>query len=188
MRIIAGTCRSLNLKTPKGMNTRPTTDRIKETLFNILQPELRGARFLDLFAGSGGIGLEALSRGAKEATFVENNKEAISCIEENIRFTKMTDKSTLLKSDVLSALKRLDGLEPYDIVFMDPPYNQEHEKQVLKALVGTTLLTKDTLIIIEADIKTEFSYLDEIGYELVRYKKYKTNAHAFVRRVGENHD
>ena len=94
MRIIAGTCRSLRLKTPKGLNTRPTTDRIKETLFNILQPQLGNARFLDLYSGSGGIGLEALSRGAKEAVFVENNKEAISCIEENIRFTKMNDRSS----------------------------------------------------------------------------------------------
>lgn len=188
MRIIAGTCRSLKLKTPKGLNTRPTTDRIKETLFNILQPELRSARFLDLFAGSGAIGLEALSRGAKEAVFVENNREAISCIEDNISFTKMKDHSVLLKMDVISALKQLDGGEQFDVIFMDPPYNREFEKQVLSGLKGTTLLNEDTLIVIEADINTDFSYLNELGFELIRYKKYKTNAHAFVKLVGENHD
>lgn len=188
MRIIAGTCRSLRLKTPKGLNTRPTTDRIKETLFNILQPQLGNARFLDLYSGSGGIGLEALSRGAKEAVFVENNKEAISCIEENIRFTKMNDRSKLLKMDVLSAIKRLNGVEAFDIIFMDPPYNNDYEKQVLASLMGTTLINSETIIVVEADVKTEFSYLLKMGYELQRYKKYKTNAHVFIKKMGEKHD
>ena len=88
MRVIAGKARSLRLKTPDGMDTRPTTDRIKETLFNMIQGEIPGCIFLDLFAGSGGIGIEALSRGAAHAYFVENGKEAISCIQENIAFTK----------------------------------------------------------------------------------------------------
>ncbi len=89
MRIIAGTARSMPLKTIEGKDTRPTTDRIKETLFNILQMDVPGAVFLDLFAGSGGIGLEAVSRGAKKAVFVENSKKAAACIQENIRFTEI---------------------------------------------------------------------------------------------------
>ncbi len=97
MRVIAGTARSLPLKTPAGMDTRPTTDRIKETLFNMLQPYLPGAVFLDLYSGSGGIGIEALSRGAGHAYFVENNRNAIACITENLQFTKFTDKATVLR-------------------------------------------------------------------------------------------
>ncbi len=105
MRIIAGTARSLPLKTVEGLDTRPTTDRIKETLFNIIQDEIPGCYFLDLFAGSGQMGLEAVSRGAQYAVFVENNKKAAACVEDNIRFTKFTKETKLYNSDVLSALK-----------------------------------------------------------------------------------
>ena len=109
MRIIAGTARSLPLKALDGKDTRPTTDRIKETLFNILQSGISGCRFLDLFAGSGQIGLEALSRGAEYAVFVENSKKACAVIEDNIRFTKFGDKSRLLAMDALCAVRSLEG-------------------------------------------------------------------------------
>ena len=105
MRVIAGRARSLRLKTPQGSDTRPTTDRIKETLFNMIQGELPGCIFVDLFAGSGGIGIEALSRGASHAYFVENAKEAAACIQENLTFTKFSDSATLLKQDVFAARK-----------------------------------------------------------------------------------
>ncbi|MCR4956080.1 MAG: 16S rRNA (guanine(966)-N(2))-methyltransferase RsmD [Lachnospiraceae bacterium] len=186
MRIIAGTMRSLPLKAPKGMNTRPTQDRIKETLFNIINPYLYDARFLDLFSGSGGIGLEAVSRGAKESVFVEQDAAAQKCIEENITFTKCKDKTKLLKQNVLSAINVLDGGEPFDIIFMDPPYHKDLEKKVLKALKDTTLVTPDTLIIVEASLETSFDDLVEMGYEMTRYKKYKTNAHAFIKQMGKD--
>ncbi|SFP93424.1 16S rRNA (guanine966-N2)-methyltransferase [Lachnospiraceae bacterium XBB1006] len=185
MRIIAGKCKSLPLKTPKGDHTRPTTDRIKETLFNMISYELRECRFLDLFAGSGGIGLEAISRGANYAVLVENNKEAIRCIEENIAFTKLGSQVLLLKKDVISALSSMEGQVPFDIVFMDPPYADGYEKPVLVALKQHGLVTKDTIIIIEADKNTEFAFLKGIGYELIKYKAYKTNAHAFVALMEE---
>ena len=89
MRVIAGSARSLKLKTLDGMDTRPTTDRIKETLFNIINPSIYGSIFLDLFSGSGGIGIEALSRGAKEAVFVENNPKAMACVKDNLKFTRL---------------------------------------------------------------------------------------------------
>ena len=183
MRIIAGKCRSLPLKTPKGLNTRPTTDRIKETLFNIINQDLSGARFLDLFAGSGGIGLEAISRGADYSVFVENNREAIRCIEDNLIFTGLAPQAMLLKTDALSAIKRLDGGKAFDIIFMDPPYGMEHEKRVLEKLKGTSLVSEDTLIIVEADLSTKFDYLNDLGYEMIRYKKYKTNAHIFITSI-----
>ncbi len=111
MRVIAGKARSLRLKTPEGLETRPTTDRIKETLFNMLQPYLPGGIFIDLFSGSGGIGIEALSRGAKHAYFVENNKNAIACIQENLKFTKLMEDATILKQDVLSAISGIHEKE-----------------------------------------------------------------------------
>ena len=117
MRIIAGTARSMPLKTIEGKDTRPTTDRIKETLFNILQMDVPGSVFLDLFAGSGGIGLEAVSRGAKKAVFVENSKKAAACIQENIRFTKFTSSCDLKCMDALSALRMLERRYVFDINF-----------------------------------------------------------------------
>lgn len=129
MRIIAGTARSLPLKTIEGMDTRPTTDRIKETLFNMLQNDVPGCYFLDLFAGSGQIGLEAVSRGARYAVFVENNKKACACIEDNIHFTKFDRETKLLQSDVISAIRSMEGKYRFDVIFMDPPYRHEYEKK-----------------------------------------------------------
>ena len=183
MRIIAGTARSLPLKTLEGLDTRPTTDRIKETLFNMLQHDVPGANFLDLFAGSGQIGLEAVSRGAKLAVFVENNKKAAACIEENIRFTKFTNETKLINSDVMTALRSMEGKYEFDVVFMDPPYDALHEKAVLEYLANSKLIHEDTLIVVEASLETSFDYLEDLGYNLIKHKCYKTNAHAFIRKA-----
>lgn len=181
MRIIAGSARSLPLKTVPGMESRPTTDRIKETLFNILNPEIPGCRFLDLFAGSGQIGLEAVSRGAKAAVFVENNKKAAACIEANIQFTKFTDFCTLLVQDVILAIRRMGGMEPFDLVFIDPPYGKGLEQEALKALSESSLLTEDSLIVVESSLDTDFFYVEELGFTITREKAYKTNKHVFLR-------
>ena len=185
MRIIAGTARSLPLKTIEGPDTRPTTDRIKETLFNMLQRDIPGSYFLDLFTGSGQIGLEALSRGASYAVFVENGKKAAACVEENIRFTKFDKESRLIASDVMTALRSMEGKYKFDLIFMDPPYRKEFEKEVLTYLKDSSLLKEDSAIIVEASLDTDFSYLDELGYELLKCKKYKTNMHVFVQRKSE---
>ncbi len=182
MRVIAGKARRLTLKTVPGMETRPTTDRIKETLFNMLQPRMAGCRFLDLFAGSGGIGIEALSRGASEAVFVEKNREACSCIRENLSFTKLSDSGKLLTMDVLQALRSLEGSGSFDVIFMDPPYRQELEKHVLEYLETSSLCDEDTLVIVEADLPTDFSYLESMGYILLKSKEYKTNKHVFLQK------
>lgn len=181
MRVIAGTAKRLQLKTVKGDNTRPTTDRIKETLFNMLQNDIEGCRFLDLFSGSGAIGIEALSRGAKEAVFVENNKEAINCIKENLIFTKLVNSGIVMSYDVMTAISMLEGRNArFDIVFMDPPYNKEIEKEVLDRLKQSEIIDSDTMIIVEASLNTSFSYLRDMGYELFKEKKYKTNKHMFI--------
>lgn len=185
MRIIAGSARSLPLKTVEGMETRPTTDRIKETLFNMLQNEIPGCYFLDLFAGSGQIGLEAVSRGAEYAVFADNSRKAAQCIEENIRFTKFDKQCRFINMDAVSAIRSLDGKYRFDLIFMDPPYKKGLEKEVLTALAQSTLLKDNTLIIVEAALDTSFDYLGELGYQMVKYKKYKTNAHVFLTRRGE---
>ena len=182
MRVIAGTAKSLRLKTPDGMDTRPTTDRIKETLFNMLQPYLPDAVFIDLYSGSGGIGIEALSRGARHAYFVENNKNALACITANLQFTKFTDRATVLKQDVLSALQRIREKEA-DIIFMDPPYDQEYEKEVLWVLSSAPYVTERTLIVVESSLKCDFSYLEQMGFMLTKNKRYKTNKHIFCHKV-----
>lgn len=183
MRIIAGTKRRLRLKTPPGKDVRPTTDRIKETLFNMLQDEVFRCYFLDLFAGSGQIGLEALSRGAEYAVFVERDRKAADCIRENIASVKSEQEALLLQMDVKSALRSLDGKYQFGVVFMDPPYGQALEQDALLCLKDSSLLKEDALIVIEAALGTDFSYLEEIGYRLVKEKKYKTNVHAFVKRA-----
>ncbi len=182
MRVIAGKARSLKLKTPEGLDTRPTTDRIKETLFNMLQPYLPDGIFIDLFSGSGGIGIEALSRGAKHAYFIENNKNAIACILDNLKFTRLTEDATVLKQDALSALSGIHEKEA-DVIFMDPPYGQEFEKQVLALLKNMPYVTENTLIVVEAMRDEDFSYVDELGYEIVKDKRYKTNKHVFLKLI-----
>lgn len=182
MRVIAGSARSLKLMTPEGQDTRPTTDRIKETLFNILQFELYDAAFLDLFAGSGAIGIEALSRGAKEACFVDSGSEAESCIKENLKHTKLEDKATVYKQDVFVALTRMEYQKKFDFVFMDPPYHKELEQRVLEYLTTSSIIDDQSTIIFEAAIDTDLSFLDSLPYDVIKIKQYKTNMHVFVKR------
>ena len=182
MRVIAGIARSMPLKAAEGDNTRPTTDRIKETLFNMLQSDIAGCRFLDLYSGSGAIGIEALSRGAKEAVLVENARQAIAVIKDNLTFTKLAEHGKLLNMDVLQALRSMEGQAAFDCIFMDPPYNKDLERQVLEYLKDSSLANTDTLIVTEADLHTDFSYVEELGYELSRSKEYKTNKHIFLHK------
>lgn len=186
MRVIAGKARSLKLKTLDTMETRPTQDRTKETLFNVLQPMLADCRFLDLFSGSGGIGIEALSRGASHAVFVERNPKAVACIEENLRFTKLASDAKVYRGDVMTILSQLEGSACFDMIFMDPPYNQLLEKQALIFLAKSSLIHRDTVIIVEASLQTDFSYLKELGLEAYKYKKYKTNQHVFIQMTDED--
>lgn len=187
MRVIAGKARRTQLKSIEGMTTRPTTDRIKETLFNMLAQDIYGSYFLDLFSGSGAIGIEALSRGAEQAVFVENNRQAVRCIEDNLTRTRLTSQAVVMQTDCASAIGRLNtGQRHFDIIFMDPPYNQQLEKKMLYLLRDAAFVDEETLIIIEASLETDFGYLEEYGYVLTKAKKYKTNQHVFVKKgIGE---
>lgn len=183
MRVIAGSARRLCLVTPKGNTTRPTGDKIKETLFNILAPDLYGATFLDLFAGSGGIGIEALSRGAAFAAFVDKDKAACDCIRKNLETTHFTDKSILRRSDVLSCLADMGRDGGYDIIFMDPPYDKGIEKSVLAILANDrNLCSEDTLVIVETGADTDISYAEDTGFTIERIKHYKNSRHVFLKR------
>ncbi|MDO4788722.1 MAG: 16S rRNA (guanine(966)-N(2))-methyltransferase RsmD [Johnsonella sp.] len=187
MRVIAGSARRLLLKTVEGKEVRPTTDRIKETLFNILQDKIEGCIFLDLFAGSGAIGIEALSRGAKKAFFVDKDRRALSCIEENLRHTKLEERAKILRMDALTALNRLEKTEKeaFDIVFIDPPYEREEEEEILKRLIKMDLINQESLIIIELSKKTETEDLLK-EWDVLKIKEYKSNKHVFIRRRQEN--
>lgn len=183
MRVISGTARSLKLKTLEGKDTRPTTDRIKETLFNMIQQDIGDCRFLDLFAGSGAIGIEALSRGAGKACFVEKEKKAVACIRDNLRSTRLEENSSVLQMEANRALRQLEGQAVFDIIFMDPPYQSDLEKEALEILGQSTILDQDGIIIVEAALDTDFSYLSSYGFDIKKMKKYKTNLHIFIQKA-----
>ncbi len=184
MRVIAGEARSLQLRTPEGDHTRPTTDRIKETLFNMIQNDVPGGVFVDLFSGSGGIGIEALSRGASKAYFVENDKKALECIEYNLKHTKMMNKALVLKQDAVLALG-YSIHEEISVVFADPPYGKGYDRLLLEAANRNLAVTEDTLIIIEEEKNADFSYCASMGFEVIKEKIYKSNKHVFVRKAGK---
>ena len=183
MRVIAGSARRLKLLTVEGNDVRPTTDRIKETLFNMLQFDLEGAAFLDLFAGSGGIGIEALSRGAKKAVFVDQSRKSCDVIQKNLDFTRLADRGEILKRDVFTAISLLEGRgETFDFIFMDPPYGKGIESDVLLRLEVSPLVRENTLLIAESDLAADYDRLEGSDLYVVKEKRYKTNMHTFFRK------
>lgn len=182
MRVIAGKARRLQLKTVEGTETRPTTDRIKETLFNMINSELYDCRFLDLFSGSGGIGIEALSRGAKATYFVEKDRKACECIRQNLVNTRLEEHGSVMEMDTVLAIKTLDksNEETFDFIFMDPPYNENLEHDILKCLKGTSLIDEYTTIIIEASKDANVEFVEDLGFNINKIKEYKTNKHIFI--------
>ncbi len=181
MRVIAGTARSMPLMTPEGTDTRPTQDIIKETLFNIIQFDVPGCVFLDLCAGSGSIGIEALSRGARKAYFAESGKSAAACIQANLHKTHFEESGILLKMDVLNALHHIHEKQA-DIIYLDPPYHADTMKRTLLELAGMPYVTDDTLIIAETALDTDFDYLEGTGLSVVREKNYRSQRHLFLRK------
>ena len=186
MRVIAGKARRLILKSTPGFDTRPTLDKIKETLFNILQPDIPGSSFLDLFSGSGQIGIEALSRGAGYCVFVENNQKAVKCIQENLRHTHLEDDAVVLSRNVLSAINELALRKcSFDIVYIDPPYKAGYEQETLNALAASGIIHPDTQVILETDIRNDLEFIEDSDFLVVREKAYKTNKHYFLRLKAE---
>lgn len=152
MRIIAGTFRSRQLKPPKKMRIRPTSDMLRETLFNILGPRVEGGRFLDLFAGTGAVGIEAISRGASHVVFVENHRAAAHLISENLALLEINEGARLIPNDALAAIAKLESERAvtFDLIFLDPPYANERDYfRVLDTLEKSSLLGSSSILIAE---------------------------------------
>jgi 16S rRNA (guanine(966)-N(2))-methyltransferase RsmD len=152
MRIIGGTLRSRTLIAPPGLATRPTSDRLRETLFNVLAPRIQGARFLDLYAGSGAVGLEALSRGASHVVFVERSAPALTVLRKNLASLGISSGISIHAGSVVPILRRMRTDAPFDLVFLDPPYDSAEAYEKTLSLLGTTLanlLATGALVIAE---------------------------------------
>ncbi len=156
LRVISGSAKGRKLKVPAGLSIRPTPDRVKESLFNILTGKIEGACFLDLFAGTGNVGIEALSRGAVCAVFVENNGKHVKVIIENLGIAGLAERAKVIKSDVGTALKKLarENIK-FDIVFMDPPYNTNLAENALLLLEENDLVEVSGLVIVESSSQKE---------------------------------
>lgn len=164
MRVIAGTFRSRTLEAPLGLTTRPTSDRLRETLFNVLAPRIEGARFLDLYAGSGAVGIEALSRGASEVVLVEKAPAALKVLRANLQRMAATQAVSVVAASVTTFLHREAPTAPFDVIFLDPPYDLEKEYvSVLAAIGGRArgLLAAGGLVI--AEHRRQTTLQDEYG-------------------------
>ena len=168
MRVIAGTARGVQLKTPEGMQTRPTTDRVKEALFSIIHFDLPGAHVLDLFGGTGQLGIEALSRGAAQATFVDQAEPACRLIRENLRRAKFENAGKVIRGDYLEYLSRCR--ENYDIILLDPPYAEVFLENALKRITEIDILRSGGIIVAERPLGKDLPW-DFPGY--TRSKDYK---------------
>ena len=181
MRIITGSARGRKLKEPKGMDTRPTTDKVKESLFNIIQFELEGRRVLDLFAGTGQLGLEALSREAEHCTFVDQRREAAALVRENVKLCGFTDRSRVAQEDALSFLSVCR--EKFDVVFLDPPYQSGLLEKSLKLLTQFDILREHGIIVCESGMEWAIP-TPEPPYEAGREYRYGQIKLSLCRRTG----
>ena len=186
MRIISGSARGTKLVTLSGENTRPTLDRVKEPLFSIIQNSILDACVLDLFAGSGALGLEALSRGAEIAVLCDNNIEAIKIINQNVEKTKMKDKAIVIKDNYTKCLETLKNKQmKFDLIFLDPPYKTNFAVDALEKILALDLLSKDGIIIIETeDEQREIKNIELIDININDIRKYGRVKLMFLSRKG----
>ena len=168
MRVISGKAKGIQLQTPQGMLTRPTTDRVKEALFSILQFDLPGARVLDLFGGTGQLGIEALSRGAAECVFVERRSDAVHLVQENLALCKLTDRAHVRQGDALAYLR---SGEKFDLVFLDPPYASGLLEQALTDIAAFDICRQHGIIVAESAVETVLPALPP-PYQLYREYRY----------------
>ena len=169
MRVIAGIAKGISLATPDGMQTRPTADRVKEALFSIIHFELPGAKVLDLFGGTGQLGIEALSRGASSAVFVDARDDACKLIRENLRKTKLSEVGTIVRSDYLDYLKRCK--EKFNIVILDPPYAEVFLENALKMITEIDILHSGGIIVAERPLGKDLPW-EFLGFTRSRDYKY----------------
>lgn len=185
MRVITGKARGVQLKTPDGELTRPTADRVKEALFSIINFDLPGARVLDLFGGTGQLGIEALSRGAASAVFVDAREDACKLIRENLKRTKLEREGKVVRSDYLDYLNRCR--EKFTIIFLDPPYAEVFLEMALKRITEIDILQSDGIIVTERPLGKELPW-EYAGYTRSRDYKYGKTLLTIYRRQDGNVD
>lgn len=184
MRIIGGKARGTKLYTLEGDNTRPTLDRVKESLFNIIQRDIPESIFLDLFSGSGAIGLEAVSRGAKKAILCDKSKDAINIIKKNIEKTRFQEQIELYQLPFEKLLN--DKIkEKIDIIYIDPPYKTDFVYNAIKIILDKNLINDDSIVIIETDEEQRvINQIKELNVEVVNQRQYGRAHLIFVKKVG----
>lgn len=177
LRILGGKYRSLLLQSPRGSQTRPTTSMVRKAVFDIVQNTIEGSRFLDLFAGSGAIGIEALSRGASHATFVESHKDALRCIKANLSTLKLEREASVYSYDVFEVLKKLEKKgEVFDIIFADPPYHiTSIYEDLLKTLDQAKILAQGGLLFLESLFPSSFQNIELQHLVLIDQRRFGTS-------------
>ena len=180
MRVISGNLRGKKLFSPKGQKLRPTSDRVKEAIFDILQDQFQGQKVLDLFAGTGALGIESLSRGASRAVFVEESPQSLGVLRRNIEECRLKEQAEVLGQKVLPALRILEARgEAFEFIFLDPPYDRGEARRVLEALSRSPILTPGTLIIAEHSLLEE---IDSIPFlQRIDLRKYGRTRVSFFR-------
>ena len=181
MRVITGTARGVQLKTPDGLQTRPTTDRVKEALFSIIQFDIPGAKVLDLFGGTGQLGIEALSRNAASAVFVDEREDACKLIKENLKRTRLEQSARVVRSDYLSFLNSCR--EKFDIILLDPPYAEIFLENSLKRITEIDILQSGGIIVCERPLEKELSWSFP-GYSRSKDYKYGKTLLTLYRKDG----
>jgi len=181
MRVIGGEAKGRRLFSVPGQTTRPITDRVKEALFDILAGRVQGARFLDLFAGTGGVGIEALSRGAHKAIFVERDERALATLRRNLSITQLASRAQVVRRDVFKFIADYEG-EPFDIIYVAPPQYQGLWAKTLRALDGSTLLIPGTLVIAQIHPK-EYEPLELRQLILTDQRKYGSTLLCFYEAI-----
>ena len=181
MRIISGTAKGRRLKEPGGNAIRPTTDMVKESIFNIIQFDIEGRRVLDLFAGTGQLGIEALSRGAAGVTFVDESNDAIKLVRENVKSLGFEDKATITRGDATAFLRQGGG---YDVIFLDPPYDSGLMEKALNSIIEFDMLKDNGIIICETNVERQLPEVDlpykkgkEYRYGKIKIALYGKNIH-----------
>lgn len=184
MRVISGTARGKKLTSLEGMETRPTLDRVKEALFNILQFNIKNANILDLFSGSGALAIEALSRGASKATLCDFSKNAVKVINKNLVDTRLKDKAEIINKDYLEILKFLKKeAKKFDIIFLDPPYKTDYINKSIDKILEYDLLAEDGIIVAETDDEDKIEELKNIeNIEIYDARKYGIVHIIFIRK------
>lgn len=182
MRVISGTARGRRLKELQGMDTRPTTDKVKESIFNIIQFDIEGRRALDLFSGTGQLGIEALSRGAARCTFLDQRKEAVALIRENLKTTGLSERAAVLQGDAISFLTTCR--EKFDLIFLDPPYQSDLLERALDAITRIDILNGNGIILCESSVEKILPQPNG-PYEMGREYRYGKIKLTLYHRVAE---